>query len=223
MDECVDAPGFKLSEAATIESPVEVRNKSELTSSQIRVEQPEFPLTRRQGGKLLDVSDVSIGKWLKAIEAVGVSCTNSKGRITERGLELLQGYQTARDREIYLESLKTPGESTSLAVCQDSSLILDADFEELYQSVSSRYESLSDRERETQESLAVTEAQLLEEYVALESSRQQEIAAGLREAKMRGINKALEELKAEESAYQATINRYRREKEQKAQKFRASA
>lgn len=100
---------------------------------------------------------------------------------------------------------------------------MDADFEELYQSVSSRYESLSDRERETQESLAITEAELLDEYVALENSRQQERATSLREAKMRGVNRAMAEIKAEESAYNATVNRYRHEKEQKAQKFRASA
>lgn len=102
MSESLGLSSIKPFQNEAPELVIETQVELDSNLTQIRVEQPEFPLTRRQCGKLLDVSDVSVGKWIKAIEAVGVSCTNSKGRITERGLELLQGVSNRpRSRNLF--------------------------------------------------------------------------------------------------------------------------
>jgi hypothetical protein len=214
MHESYDVQSFEPIETQNLEPRNEVSPKFDQSST----EPTEFPLTRKQCGQYFGVSDVSVGKWCKAIEATGASI-GTRG-IDRDGFELIKRYYAAPNRQAFLDELTVETASKAIVIHTDSELVLDVDFEELYQSVSSRYEGLSDRETETANQLANTEAELLAEYEALEVSRQKERSALLREAKMRGIQMAIEEKKAEEAAYNATINRLRTEKERKAVNFR---
>lgn len=164
-----------------------------------------FPLTRQQAAEALGVSDVTVGKWVKEIEGCDRAVTKNN-RITEEGLNLLRQYQQASDRLGFLESLK-PAEIVTV-----SSLEIDADFEELYSSVRDRYAGLDEAESETIAALATTEAELIAEFEDFQDSRDREMAVSIREAKMRGMHRAMQELTAEEKAYRATIDRFRTEK-----------
>lgn len=185
-----------------------------------------FPCTRVEAGKALGVSDVSIGKWIKKICEAGATILEGD-RIIAVGFQILSDYQQAPNKAAFLTqiALNQPASQSgsALAVSAQSSLTLEADFEELYHQVSERYQTLNEREASIADDLAATSAQLLAEYEAQELSRTQEMAAHLREAKMRGITRAVQELKAEEQAYRLTIDRYRREKEEKAANFRHTA
>ena len=63
----------------------------------------EFPLSKVRAGKLLDISDRTVGNWLKKMEEIhqpvgnAALMTNSKGQITEWGFHCLQRFQLEKE------------------------------------------------------------------------------------------------------------------------------
>ena len=103
----------------------------------------EFPLSKVRAGKLLEISDRTVGNWLKKLEEIHQPIgnaglmTSSKGQITEWGFHCLQRFQLEkeegyRDRvwsEAGIEAPAEPGGALATVDSLDGSTVgvLDAE------------------------------------------------------------------------------------------------
>lgn len=76
----------------------------------INVDNPQFPLSKRQAGKILGVSDMSVKRWGESLESVGVKIFELSGKISRNGFTQLQAVKTATGEGLklsdYLATIK---------------------------------------------------------------------------------------------------------------------
>lgn len=76
----------------------------------INVDNPDFPLSKRQAGKILGVSDMSVKRWGESLESLGLSIFDPSGKISRSGFTQLQAVKVATESGLklsdYLETVK---------------------------------------------------------------------------------------------------------------------
>ncbi len=189
----------------------------------------EFPLSKVRAGKLLEISDRTVGNWLKKLEEIHQPIgnaglmTSSKGQITEWGFHCLQRFQLEkedgyRDRvwsEADIEAPTEPGGALAVVDSLDGSTpnVLEAELVpvELPDIDVAIAEFLPDASRVSAETLQDTAEKDLEatqKYLAVTQHRYSQSRA-IRRRNLIGqaVRDAAEDVRIYNQAYDATVSK----------------
>ncbi|MBE9119122.1 hypothetical protein IQ249_25020 [Lusitaniella coriacea LEGE 07157] len=232
MREDLDFINIQPTETETNQPPIEPSSepRTELEANSTRT-LPNFPCTRVEAGKALDVSDVTIGKWIKKIHEGDITVTDEDDRITAEGFSLLDGYKEAKNKTRYVAGLipmlSVPEPETSALVTiepirYESTIDLSYDPNDYYQAQTEEYGGLTDLEALVQQGIEATLGELQERDRVQQHIYHQHQAQGIREAAARGAEAARLEYEAECRAKEALLAKLRAEgKAHSAESFRA--
>ncbi|MBE9118625.1 hypothetical protein IQ249_22300 [Lusitaniella coriacea LEGE 07157] len=232
MREDIDFIDIQPTETETNQTPIEPSSepRTELEANSTRT-LPDFPCTRIEAGKALDVSDVTIGKWIKKIYEADITVTDEDDRITAEGFSLLDGYKEAKNKTRYVAGLiamlpvpepETSALATIESIRYESTIDLSYDSDGYYQAQTEQYEQLDNLETLIQQGIEATLGELQERDRVQQHIYRQHQAQGIREAAARGAETARLEYEAECRAKEALLAKLRAEgKAQSAESFRA--